>query len=45
MSVSIYKQNTPFSLPEAAAVPARRPSAAEREMQAIARAAVREVLG
>ncbi|MCG7347376.1 hypothetical protein [Sphingomonas sp. ACRSK] len=39
-------QNTPsFPIPEAAAVPARRLSAADRQMQAIARAAVREVLG
>ncbi|MBB3909893.1 hypothetical protein [Sphingomonas desiccabilis] len=39
-------QNNPsFPIPEAAVVTARRMSAADRQMQAIARAAVREVLG
>jgi hypothetical protein len=40
------KQNTTsFSIPEAAVLTARRQSVADRQMQAIARAAVREVLG
>ncbi|MBM7407243.1 MULTISPECIES: hypothetical protein [Sphingomonas] len=39
-------QNTSsFPIPEAAVPTARRQSAADRQMQAIARAAVREVLG
>ncbi|MFV0624650.1 hypothetical protein ACBY01_11660 [Sphingomonas sp. ac-8] len=45
MTLSIYKQNTHFPTPRAAASAAHRPSAVDREMQAIARAAVREVLG
>jgi hypothetical protein len=39
------KQNTNFSIPDTAVSTARRKSAADRQMQAIARAAVREVLG
>jgi hypothetical protein len=39
------RQNTRFSIPEAAVPTARRQSVADRQMQAIARAAVREVLG